>query len=93
MLGSIDKRETNVVMDATPRHNVLAIVSLILAFVAPVIGVILGITALGRDRHKQRTGRGLAIAAVAVGSALTVLQALSLILWFSFTSEVSYMPS
>ncbi|WFR67180.1 DUF4190 domain-containing protein [Curtobacterium flaccumfaciens] len=56
-----------------PRTNTLAIISLVLAFVAPLIGFILGFVALSQVKRRGEGGRGLALAAVIVGGAITLL--------------------
>ncbi|EYT63950.1 DUF4190 domain-containing protein [Curtobacterium flaccumfaciens] len=55
------------------RTNTLAVVSLVLAFVAPLIGFILGFVALSQVKSRGENGRGLALSAVIVGGAITAL--------------------
>ncbi|WIB00381.1 MULTISPECIES: DUF4190 domain-containing protein [unclassified Curtobacterium] len=57
----------------TPRTNTLAILSLVLAFFAPLIGFILGFVALSQVKSRSENGRGLALGAVIVGGAITAL--------------------
>lgn len=58
---------------APQRTNTLAIISLVAAFVAPLIGFILGFVAMSQSRKRGEGGRGLALAAVIVGGAITLL--------------------
>ncbi|MFJ4076204.1 MULTISPECIES: DUF4190 domain-containing protein [unclassified Curtobacterium] len=55
------------------RTNTLAIISLVAAFVAPLIGFILGLVAMSQARRRSEGGRGLALAAVIVGGVVTLL--------------------
>ena len=56
-----------------PRTNTLAIVSLVLAFFAPLIGFVLGFVALSQVKSRSENGRRLALAAVIVGGVITAL--------------------
>ncbi len=60
-------------VDYANRTNVVAIVALILGFLVPIGGIIAGAVALAQVKRTGEKGRGLAIAGIAVGSALTVL--------------------
>ena len=53
------------------RTNTLAILSLVAAFVASFVGVVLGIVALLQIRRSGEAGRGLAIAAIVIGFLVT----------------------
>ena len=53
------------------RTNTLAILSLVAAFVASAVGVVLGVVALGQIRKSGEAGRGLAVAAIIVGILVT----------------------
>ena len=53
------------------RTNTLAILSLVAAFVASFVGVVLGIVALLQIRRSGDAGRGLAIAAIIIGFLVT----------------------
>ena len=53
------------------RTNTLAILSLVAAFVASFVGVVLGIVALLQIRRSGEAGRGLAIAAIIIGFLVT----------------------
>ena len=53
------------------RTNTLAILSLVAAFVASFVGVVLGILALLQIRRSGEAGRGLAIAAIVIGILVT----------------------
>ena len=65
------------------KTNVLAIISLITAFVLPLAAVITGYVAQSQIRRTGEEGRGLARAGVIIGMVGTVLQGLFLIVWFS----------
>lgn len=54
------------------KTNTLAIVGLILAFIAPVIGLILSIVALSQIKKKSENGSGLAIAGIITSSVLII---------------------
>ena len=62
-------------MTTTPavarRTSTLAILSLVAAFVASIVGVVLGIVALVQIRRSGEAGAGLAIAAIIVGFLVT----------------------
>lgn len=62
------------------RTSVLAILSLVAAFVASPVGVVLGIVALVRIPRAGETGRGLAIAAIVVGLLATAYFSLAFVL-------------
>ena len=57
-----------------PRTNVFAIISLIAAFVLPIVGIIFGYLARAQIRRTQEEGAGLALAGLIVGWVLTALQ-------------------
>ena len=58
---------------STRRTNPLAIIALVAAFVAPIVGFVLGFVAMAQTKKRGEAGRGLALAAVIVGGAITVL--------------------
>jgi Na+/proline symporter len=60
--------------------NVLSIIALVLGFVVPIGGVVVGIIALRQLKRRPESGRGLAVAGIIVGAALTLLTALPLLL-------------
>jgi D-xylose transport system permease protein len=60
-------RSTKVVETPTGPFNVLAIVGFVLAFVSAIPGIVLGAIAVYQIRDRGGRGRGLAIAAVAIG--------------------------
>ncbi|MCJ1688583.1 DUF4190 domain-containing protein [Rathayibacter sp. VKM Ac-2927] len=60
-------------VDYAGRKNVVAIVALVLGFLVPIGGIIAGAVALAQIRRTKEKGRGLAIAGIAVGSALIVV--------------------
>ena len=71
-------------MTTTPavarRTSTLAILSLVAAFVASIAGVVLGVIALLQIRRSGEAGAGLAIAAIVVGSLVTVFFVFSFVL-------------
>lgn len=58
---------------ATVGANPLALIALICSLLVPLAGIICGHIALAQIKRDGRPGRGLAIAALAIGYALTVL--------------------
>ena len=65
------------------KTNVLAIISLISAFIFPLAAVITGYVAQSQIRRTGEEGRGLARAGVIIGMVGTVLQLGFFIVWFS----------
>lgn len=68
--------------------SIPAVVSLVLAFILPPLGVVVGIVALV-TLHGRR-GRGLAIAAIVIGALFTALVVAGVASWVGFTEYVSY---
>jgi hypothetical protein len=60
--------------------NVLAIIALVLGFVVPVGGIVVGIIGLSQIKRTGENGRGLAVTGVVVGAVLTVLSVLPILL-------------
>ena len=58
-------------LEVAKRTNPLAILALVAAFVASVVGVVLGFIALGQVRTSGEAGRGIAIAAIVIGVLVT----------------------
>lgn len=54
------------------KTNTLAIVSLVFALLAPLVGAILGHVALSQITRRGEQGRGLALAGIIVGWVLTL---------------------
>jgi len=52
--------------------NGLAIAGLILAFIAPLIGLILSIVGLGQAKKRNQNGRGIAIAGIVLSIIMTI---------------------
>lgn len=61
---------------ATRRWNTLAIVGFVLSFSLGLAGIVLGIIAVVRIRATGERGRGLAVAAIAVGAVVMLGSAL-----------------
>ncbi len=59
-----------------PPTNTLAIIALILGFLVPIGGIICGHIALGQIKRTGEGGRGLALAGLIIGYALTALTVL-----------------
>lgn len=55
-----------------PKTNGLAIAALILAFLFPIVGLILGIVALTQIKKTNEGGKGLAIASIIISIVITV---------------------
>lgn len=70
-------------------YNVLAIVSLVLAFLFSIVGVILGFIALSQIKKTGEQGRGLAIAAIIVGCAEIVLGIVFAIVFFALFANAA----
>ena len=62
-----------------PPTNTLAILALVLGFVVPIGGIICGHIALGQIKRTGEGGRGLAMAGLILGYALTALTVLVVI--------------
>jgi hypothetical protein len=76
---------------APPRTNVLAIVSLVSAFVVSIVAVITGHIALSQIRRTGEAGRGMALAGLILGYAGTILGLLFFIVWLTlFLSIMSH---
>lgn len=81
---------------APPKTNVLALVGFIVAFVLPVVGMILGIVARNQLNipGNPESGRGFARWAIIVGAVGTLFQLAFFILWFSmFFTAMSNSPA
>ena len=65
------------------KTNVLAIISLVSAFVVPVAGIVLGHLALSQIRRTGEAGRGLAQGGLIVGYMFTGLIILFVLCFFS----------
>jgi hypothetical protein len=66
-----------------PKTNTLALIGFIAAFVIPVVGIVLGAMGMKQTRVTGEGGRGLARAAVFLGSLFTLLQVGFFIVWAS----------
>lgn len=67
-----------------PPTNTLAILALVLGIVIPVGGIICGHIALGQIKRTGEGGRGLALAGLIIGYALTALTLLVIIAYVAF---------
>jgi hypothetical protein len=62
------------------KTNSMAVVSLVLSFFFPLVGLILGIVSLSKIGKTKESGKGLAIAAIIISIALMLFQAMFLVL-------------
>lgn len=69
--------------------SVLAVVGLVLALVFAPAGVVLSVMGLRETRDGARSGRGLAVAGVVVGSVITVLAIVAAVLLVVFAATVA----
>ncbi len=77
--------------EAAPLHPV-AMLAFVLAFVAPLGGVVAGAFALGILRRSRERGRGLAIAGVVLGSILTVVMGAAVVAGTWWLTAVATTP-
>jgi ammonia channel protein AmtB len=68
--------------------NVLAIVSLVSAFIIPVVAIITGYIAQSQIRRTGEEGRGMARAGVIIGMVGTAAQAAFFVVWLSILLSV-----
>ena len=62
----------------------IVIIAFVLAFILPIVGLILGIIALNKvNKTEEKTGKGLAIASIVIGAILTPL-------YFMFIGAIAY---
>ncbi|MDF2667636.1 MAG: hypothetical protein K0R81_3486 [Microbacterium sp.] len=71
-------------VDYANRTNVVSIFALVLGFIVPIGGIIAGAVGLSQVKRTGEKGRGLAIAGIIVGSVMTLLTILGVILFFVF---------
>ena len=64
-----------------PPTNPMAIASLVLAFVVPPAGMVMGIAARRQIRRTGEQGDGLALAGIILGSIATGLYVLLIVFW------------
>jgi uncharacterized membrane protein len=69
----------------TNKTNTLAIVSLVLAFVMPLIGLVVAIVSLVQIKKTQEKGRGLAMAGLIISTIFTLLGFVFIISIFAAT--------
>lgn len=68
----IDEKQENV--STTVKTNTLAIVGLVIAFIVPLIGMILSIVALNQIKKSKENGKGAAIAGIVVSIIVMIFQ-------------------
>ncbi len=74
--------------------NTIALVGFIAAFVVPVAGIVLGAIGLNQTRVSGEGGRGLARAAVVIGSLFTLFGVVLFIIWLSLLQQAfSHIPA
>lgn len=71
-------------VDYANRTNVVSIFALVLGFVVPIGGIIAGAIGLSQVKRTGEKGRGLAIAGIIVGSVMTLLGIIGVVLFFVF---------
>ena len=72
--------------------NTMALIGFIGAFVIPVVGIVLGVIGFNQTRVTGEGGRGLARAAVILGSVFTLLQVGFFMVWLSlFLNAMSHV--
>jgi Domain of unknown function (DUF4190) len=64
--------------------NTLAVMSLVLAFVAAPAGIVCGIVARRQIARTGEEGAGLALAGIVLGSVFTAFWVLGFVLWLGF---------
>lgn len=67
-----------------PPTNVFAIVALVISFIFPIGGIVLGHVALSQIKRTHEQGHGLALAGTIIGYALTALAVLAIIAYVVF---------
>jgi peptidyl-prolyl cis-trans isomerase B (cyclophilin B) len=67
-----------------PRTNVLAIISLVSAFVMSIAAVITGHIALAQIKRTGESGRGLALAGLIIGYVGVAFTAIFFLVWLTF---------
>ncbi|KTR95311.1 hypothetical protein NS220_06435 [Microbacterium testaceum] len=73
-------------VDYANRTNVVSIFALVLGFLVPIGGIIAGVVGLSQVKRTGEKGRGLAIAGIIVGSVMTLLTIVGVILFFVFVA-------
>lgn len=68
----IDEKQENVATSV--KTNTLAIVGLVIAFIVPLIGLILSIVALNQIKKSKENGKGAAIAGIVVSIIVMIFQ-------------------
>lgn len=79
--------------DGSPPAHALARLALVLGFVAPVGGIVTGAFTLWLLRRAPDRGRGLAVAGIIVGAALTIVMAAAVIAGVSWLVVDTRAPS
>lgn len=67
---------------AGQKTNTMAIVAIILAFLIPFVGLILGIVAMSQIKKRNEGGKGLAIASIVISIVIMALQLLAVIFFW-----------
>lgn len=70
----LNKNEKQEVVTTAVKTNTLAIVGLVLAFIVPLIGLILSIVALNQIKKSKENGKGAAIAGIVVSIIVMIFQ-------------------
>jgi hypothetical protein len=77
-----------------PRQtNTMAILALVMAFVAAPAGLVLGIIARKQIRRTGEEGDGLALAGIIVGGIFTAIFVLFIVIWIVFVAAITNSSS
>lgn len=72
------------------QQNVFSLLSVIFAFVFPIMGVVFGHIGLNQIKKTREPGRGLAITGLTVGYIFNVLAVIGFFIWIALLSALSY---
>ncbi len=83
----------NLPLDTTNSYNVLSIIGFILAYVMPIVGLIVSIIGLVQLNRKKQKGRVLAILGIIISSLIMVISIIGLIILLALYSTVGNITS
>lgn len=67
---------------ASQKTNTMAVVAIILAFLIPFVGLILGIVALSQIKKRNEGGKGLAIASIIISAFIMLMQLVVVVMFW-----------
>lgn len=74
----------------------IVIIAFVLSFILPIVGLVLGIIALKKvNKTEERSGKGLAIAAIVIGAVLTIpamIMIIGAMSYFMVLSPSTFIP-